>query len=118
MVHRRKTVHLPEASMVSARIPVLMREPIDAGGRRYSGDQRSIRILSQSKRLTFIGTNMCNSQAGQMSGELLVRELNGKGDVVLYSIPGQENLDERMEGLKRVLARNPGIKILQVVDMA
>jgi ribose transport system substrate-binding protein len=66
--------------------------------------------------LTFVGTN--NYQAGQMSGELLVKALNGKGSVVLYSIPGQENLDERMEGCKRVLARNPGIKILQVVNMA
>ena len=53
-----------------------------------------------------------------MSGELLAKELNGKGNVVLYSIPGQENLDERAEGFKRVVARNPGIKILQVVDMA
>jgi ribose transport system substrate-binding protein len=53
-----------------------------------------------------------------MSGELLAKELNGKGTVVLYSIPGQENLDERLEGCKRVLARNAGIKILQVVDMA
>jgi ribose transport system substrate-binding protein len=66
--------------------------------------------------LTFIGTN--NYVAGQMSGELLAKELNGKGSVVLFSIPGQENLDERMEGCKRVLARSPGIKILQVIDIA
>jgi ribose transport system substrate-binding protein len=53
-----------------------------------------------------------------MSGELLAKELNGKGNVVLYSIPGQENLDERVEGFKRAVGRSPGIKILQVVDMA
>jgi ribose transport system substrate-binding protein len=53
-----------------------------------------------------------------MSGDLLVKELGGKGTVALYSIPGQANVDERMEGCKRVLARYPAIKILPVVDMA
>jgi ribose transport system substrate-binding protein len=70
----------------------------------------------KSKRLTFIGTN--NYMAGQMSGDLLVKELGGKGTVALYSIPGQANVDERMEGCKRVLARYPAIKILPIVDMA
>ena len=69
-----------------------------------------------SKRLTFVGTN--NYQAGQTGGEILTTELKGKGNVVVFTIPGQANLDERLEGYKRVLARSPGIKILQVVDMA
>ena len=53
-----------------------------------------------------------------MSGDLLVKALNGKGSVVIYSMPGQENVDERFEGCKRVLARNPEIKIAQVIDIA
>jgi ribose transport system substrate-binding protein len=106
----------PAGILVSAAEPELLREAID------SAAAAGIPVITidsdspKSKRLTFIGTN--NYQAGQMSGELLVKELNGKGTVVLYSIPGQENLDERLEGCKRVLARNAGIKILQVVDMA
>jgi ribose transport system substrate-binding protein len=113
VVHRQIP---PAGILVSAAEPELLREAID------SATAAGIPVITidsdspKSKRLTFIGTN--NYQAGQMSGELLAKELNGKGNVVLYSIPGQENLDERMEGLKRVLARNPGIKILQVVDMA
>ena len=113
VVHRQIP---PAGILVSAADPELLREAID------SAAAAGIPVITidsdspKSKRLTFIGTN--NYQAGQMSGELLAKELNGKGTVVLYSIPGQENLDERLEGCKRVLARNPGIKILQVVDMA
>ncbi len=106
----------PAGILVSAAEPELLREAID------SAAAAGIPIITidsdspKSKRLTFIGTN--NYQAGQMSGELVAKELNGKGTVVVYSIPGQENLDERLEGCKRVLARNAGIRILQVVDMA
>jgi ribose transport system substrate-binding protein len=113
VVHRQIP---PAGILISAADPELLRDAID------SANAAGIPVITidsdspKSKRLTFIGTN--NYQAGQMSGELLAKELNGKGNVVLYSIPGQENLDERAEGFKRVLARNPGIKILQVVDMA
>jgi ribose transport system substrate-binding protein len=114
-----KAVHQqipPAGILVSAADAEVMREAIDtavaAGIPVITLDSDS----PKSKRLTFIGTN--NYAAGQMSGDLLVKALNGKGTVVIYSIPGQENLDERMEGCKRVLARNPGIKIVQVVDIA
>ena len=113
VVHRQIP---PAGILVSAADPELMREAIDAA------DAAGIPVITidsdspKSKRLTFIGTN--NYVAGQMSGELLAKELNGKGSVVLFSIPGQENLDERVEGCRRVLARNPGIKILQVIDIA
>ena len=106
----------PAGILVSAADPELMRDAID------SAAAAGIPVITvdadspKSKRLTFIGTN--NYQAGQMSGELLAKELNGKGNVVLYSIPGQENLDERVEGFKRVVARNPGIKILQIINIA
>ena len=106
----------PSGILVSAADPELMRDAID------SAAAAAIPVITidsdspKSKRLTFIGTN--NYVAGQMSGDLLAKELGGKGNVVLYSIPGQANVDERLEGCKRVLARNPGIKILQVIDIA
>jgi ribose transport system substrate-binding protein len=113
VIHRKIT---PAGVLVSAADPELMREAIDsvaaAGIPVITIDSDS----PKSKRLTFIGTN--NYEAGQMSGELLAKELNGKGTVVVYSIPGQGNLDERFEGWKRVMARNPGIKLLQVMNMA
>ena len=106
----------PSGILVSAADPEVMREAIDAAA---AADISLITIDAdspQSKRLAFIGTN--NYQVGQTSGELLVKELNGKGNVVVYTIPGQGNLDERVEGFKRVVARSPGIKILQVIDIA
>ena len=68
-----------------------------------------------SKRLVFIGTN--NRQAGIMSARRAVKELNGRGNVVIYSIPGQANLDERLRGAKDTFAESPGIKVVEAVDM-
>ncbi len=68
-----------------------------------------------SKRLTFIGTN--NYQAGVLGGKTAVKALNGKGNVVFFSIPAQANLEERLHGYKDVFAENPGIKIVDVIDI-
>jgi len=68
-----------------------------------------------SKRLTFIGTN--NYQAGVLGGKTAVKALNGKGNVVFFSIPAQANLEERLHGYKDVFAENPGIKVVDVIDI-
>jgi len=68
-----------------------------------------------SKRLTFIGTN--NYEAGLMGGRLLAKILQGKGNVVVLTMPGQANLDERLHGYQAALDAQPGIKIVQVVDI-
>ncbi len=69
----------------------------------------------QSQRLFFIGTN--NYQAGQMGGALLAKLLNGKGNVVFYTIANQKNLEERLDGYRAALAASPGIKVAEVFDM-
>ena len=48
-----------------------------------------------------------------MGARRLVKELNGKGNIILYSMPGQLNLEERLHGYKDTLAEAPGIKIIQ-----
>jgi len=68
-----------------------------------------------SKRLFFIGTN--NYQAGFTGGQRLAQELHGKGNVVVFSMPDQSNLQERLRGYKEALARTPDIKITRVVDI-
>jgi ribose transport system substrate-binding protein len=68
-----------------------------------------------SKRLFFIGTN--NYQAGLVGGERLAQELKGKGNVVVFTMPDQPNLQERLGGYKAALARTPEIKISRVVDI-
>jgi ribose transport system substrate-binding protein len=69
----------------------------------------------QSKRLFFVGTN--NYEAGQMGGRLLVKLLNGKGSVVFFTIAGQENVKQRLDGYRAVLDASPGIKVAAVQDM-
>jgi len=68
-----------------------------------------------SKRLFFIGTN--NYQAGFTGGQRLAQELKGKGNVVVFSMPDQSNLQERLRGYREALAKAPAIKITRVVDI-
>jgi ribose transport system substrate-binding protein len=113
-----KAIHqnLPPAGfLVSAADPDLMRDAIDAA---VSAGIPVITIDAdspKSKRALFIGTN--NYEAGQMGGDIVSKELNGKGAVVVFALPAQANQDERLEGYKRAFARQPGIKITQVVDV-
>jgi ribose transport system substrate-binding protein len=68
-----------------------------------------------SKRLFFIGTN--NYQAGFTGGQRLAQELKGRGNVVVFSMPDQINLQDRLRGYRDALDRTPGIKITRVVDI-
>jgi len=68
-----------------------------------------------SKRLFFIGTN--NYQAGFTGGQRLAQELHGKGNVVIFTMPDQPNLQDRLRGYKEALARTPDIKITRIVDI-
>jgi ribose transport system substrate-binding protein len=68
-----------------------------------------------SQRLYFIGTN--NLEAGRLGGERVAAALNGKGNVVFFTMPNQPNLVERLKGYKDVFSNYPGIKIVEVFDM-
>jgi ribose transport system substrate-binding protein len=69
----------------------------------------------ESKRLFFIGTN--NLEAGRLGGRRVAAQLNGKGNVVFFTNPGQPNLDERLKGYKDVFSAYPGIKVVDVFDI-
>ena len=84
---------------VSAGVPVIT---IDSDG-------------PASKRLFFIGTN--NYQAGVTGGQRLAQELHGKGNVVVFTMPDQPNLQDRLRGYRDALAKTPEIKITRVVDI-
>ena len=68
-----------------------------------------------SKRLTFIGTD--NYKAGQTGAQLAIKQLRGKGNVVVYSMPEQSNLKDRMRGYHDVFEAHPGVKIVDTVDI-
>lgn len=101
--------------LVSVADPALMKDGID---RAIAAGIPVITVDSDapaSKRLFFIGTD--NYHAGQIGGQRLVKELNGKGNVVVFTIPEQANLKERLRGYRDALEATPGIKITRVVDM-
>lgn len=68
-----------------------------------------------SRRLFFIGTN--NLEAGRLGGRRVAERLGGKGNVVIYTLAGQPNIEERLKGFKDVFASYPGIKIVDAVDI-
>jgi ribose transport system substrate-binding protein len=68
-----------------------------------------------SKRLFFIGTN--NYQVGMTGGMRLAQELKGKGNVVVFTMPDQHNMQERLRGYRDALELTPGIRITRVVDI-
>ncbi len=68
-----------------------------------------------SRRLYFIGTN--NLLAGRLGGNRMIAKLGGKGNVVVFTIAGQPNTEERLKGFKDVFANRPDIKIVEVVDI-
>ena len=68
-----------------------------------------------SKRLFFVGTD--NYNAGTLGGKLAAKLLNGKGNVVVFTMPVQLNLQDRLHGYQDAFADHPDLKITQVVDM-
>lgn len=105
----------PSGILVSPANPELMRGDIDqaiaAGIPIITIDSDS----PDSQRLLFIGTN--NYQAGVMGAKVAAGELHGKGNVVIFSMPGQANLDDRLRGYRDVFASYPGLKIVRLVDI-
>lgn len=68
-----------------------------------------------SHRLFFIGTN--NLEAGRLAGERVALKLSGHGNIVVFTLTGQPNTEERLKGLKDALSSSPQIKIVDVIDI-
>jgi len=105
----------PSGILVSAADSALLKPEIDAA----VADGIPVITMDAdsptSKRLMFIGTD--NYAAGQMGGRVLAKELHGKGNIVVYTMPEQANLQERLHGYEAVLSGYPGIKVTEVVSM-
>ena len=69
----------------------------------------------ESKRLFFVGTD--NYSAGLIGGHMTAKLLNGKGNVVIFTMPGQSNLKDRLQGYQSAFADHTDVKVMQVVDM-
>jgi ribose transport system substrate-binding protein len=105
----------PAGILVSVANANLMRPEIDAA---IAAGVPVITIDSDapaSNRLYFIGTN--NLEAGRLGGRRVAAKLNGKGNVVFFTNPGQPNLDERLKGYQDIFVSFPGIKVVEVFDI-
>ncbi len=112
---RRVAQSKPAGILVSPADPDLMGPDIDAA---IAAGIPVITVdadASASKRLSFIGTN--NYEAGRMGGEIVSRSLQGHGNVLIFTMPGQTNLNERYRGYMEILAAYPHITMLPVVDI-
>jgi ribose transport system substrate-binding protein len=104
----------PAGILVSVTNPELFKGPINAA------IQVGIPVICldadapDSKRVLFIGTD--NFRAGQEGAKRLADILKGQGQVVVITLPGQLNLDERVRGVNEALKKYPGIKIIQTID--
>lgn len=67
-----------------------------------------------SHRILFVGTD--NFRAGQESAKRMADILRGQGQIVIITVPGQFNMDERVRGVNEALKKYPGIKIVQTID--
>jgi ribose transport system substrate-binding protein len=112
---RKAIASKPTGILISAGDPELLKADID------QAIGQGIPVITidsdapSSKRLLFIGTD--NFKAGQMGGELLAKQLKGKGNVIVFSMPEQTNLKERLRGYQDAFAAHPQIKITEVVDI-
>ena len=105
----------PDGILISVADPNVIKDGIDnaiaAGIPVITVDSDA----PSSKRLFFIGTN--NYEAGKAGGTRLAQELKGKGTVVVFTMPSQPNLKERLHGYQDALEASPQIKLAHIVDM-
>jgi len=112
---QRAMAQKPSGILVSAADASILTPDIDGAV------QQGVPVISidsdapGSKRLFFVGTD--NYNAGTLGGNLVAKLLNGKGNVVVFTIPAQQNLKDRLHGYQDAFVEHPGVKITDVVDM-
>jgi ribose transport system substrate-binding protein len=104
----------PAGIVVSVSNPALFKDAID------SAIQQGIPVVCvdadapDSRRVLFVGTD--NFRAGQESGKRMAELLRGQGNIVIVTLAGQLNVQERVRGVSEALKKYPGIKVLQTID--
>lgn len=70
--------------------------------------------VPNSKRLLYVGTD--NFKAGRESLKRMAALVPGKGNIVVITIPGQRNVDDRLAGVVDALKNYPALKITKILD--
>lgn len=104
----------PSGIMVSVSDPKLFKDPID------HAILQGIPVICidadapDSKRVLFIGTD--NFRAGQDSGKRMATLLGGQGRVVIVTLAGQLNVEDRVRGVNDALKKFPGVQVIETID--
>jgi ribose transport system substrate-binding protein len=85
----------------------VIKQAIDSGIKVLTFDSDS----PKSDRSMYIGTS--NESAGETMGESMAKAIDGKGQVAIVTGQlGASNLNERIDGIKKALAKYPDIKLV------
>jgi ribose transport system substrate-binding protein len=104
----------PAGILVSVSNPQMFTAPINAA------IEQGIPVVCvdadapDSKRVLFVGTD--NVRAGQESGKRMADLLKGQGNIVIVTLNGQLNVEDRVRGVNESLKKYPGIKVVQTID--
>ena len=104
----------PSGILVSPARPELFNDAISAAVKKGIPVICIDSDAPDSGRILFVGT--VNYHAGMQSAERLATLIHGEGTIIIITIPGQQNLDERMRGVQEVFKKYPKIKIVETVD--
>ena len=104
----------PAGIAISAARPEVFKDAIDAAVKSGIPVICVDADAPESHRILFIGTD--NYQAGLISGKRIAELMQGEGNLVVITVPGQLNLDERVHGMTEALRKYPKIKILRTLD--
>ncbi len=112
---RRAMAQKPAGILVSVSDAAVLTPDIDAAL------QQGIPVITMdsdapsSKRLFFVGTD--NYNAGVLGGNVAAKLLNGKGNVVVFRLPNQNNQKDRLSGYQAAFSAHPEIKVSQIIDL-
>src|SRR2546428_13621504 len=70
--------------------------------------------VPDSRRVLYIGTD--NLKAGRESLKRMAALVPGKGNIVVITIPGQANLDDRLAGVVDALKNFTAMKLTKILD--
>jgi ribose transport system substrate-binding protein len=104
----------PAGIAISPARPELFKDAIDAAVKSGIPVVCVDSDAPESRRILFVGTD--NYQAGLISGKHIAELVHGDGQVIVITIPGQLNLDERVRGVSEAFKKYPGIKISHTLD--
>jgi ribose transport system substrate-binding protein len=105
--------------MIQQKIDILFLNAVDSkaiGPAVVAANKAKIPVITLDvnaeggKVTSFIASD--NYLAGKLCGEYIVKRLKGKGDVVIINGTPITSIIQRVQGVKDVLAKNPGINIV------